>query len=418
MDATTENVIGSLDSNKNCSAILIIDNSENSRSLLKRRITIYGYDVKTAGSAEEAINNLNSEKIDVIFLEYNLPDIGGFDFLRKLKSSREYINIPVIVISSDNDVEKSVQCIEIGAEDYLVKPLNPTILKARLENSIAKKRAHDAEVTYIAEMKENQRQIIEKEKMASLGNMAMAISQELKNPLNVVTNLSDISCDLCRELGEKIASCSGKLPEIVVQDIGELIKNIQLDIKKISEHGKKADKILRFMIDQSTTAKAEFYYTNLNKIVAETVKMLISDYKAANKEINAKIELKLDNKVPEKLFLSAQAINQALYNLIDNAIYSLNNKTYDEDWPLINIKTKNYDEFVEISVYDNGIGIDKGLTRVIFEPFFTTKKDGKGPGLGLSAVSEAVVQLHKGSVKVNSEPNKFAEFILTIPKII
>lgn len=404
MTSNSENTIGNVEQkNKSNSSILIIDDSEDSRNVIKRRIAIYGHNVYTADNITATRQILKTQKIDVIFLEYDIEGGNGLELLKMLKSSREYVNIPVIVISGDNNIERLVQCILEGAEDYLVKPLNPTILKARLENSIAKKKAHDDEITYIAQIKEEQRQVIEKEKMSSLGNMALAISQELQNPLNLIINLSEICSELCDDVK------NGK------SGINDVLDDLIHDLLKIKEHGQKADKILRFIIDQSTNSNAEFYPANLNKVVTETVKMIIADYKNINKPINAKIKLMLDNKVPDNLVISVQSINQAIYNLIDNAIRSLHEKNDKQEQALIEIKTKNFDEYVEISIYDNGIGIDKGLTRVIFEPFFTTSTSGR-PGLGLSAVSEAIVRTHKGSIKVNSEKDRYAEFILNIPK--
>ena len=415
MTSNSENTIGNVEKkNKSNSSVLIIDDAEGSRNVIKSRIAIYGHNVFTADNITETRQVLKSQKIDVIFLEYDIDGGNGLEFLKTLKSSREYVNIPVIIISGDNDIERSVQCISKGAEDYLVKPLNPTILKARLENSIAKKKAHDNEIDYIAKIKEEQRQAIEKEKMSSLGNMALAISQELQNPLNLVTNLSDICNDLCNEAKQKLSNtpsnCKG-----IVNDINQILDSLTADLTKIKEHSHKADKILRFIIDQSTNSKAAFYPADLNKVITETVKMIIADYKNANRPINAKIKLSLDNKIPEDLTLCVQSISQAIYNLLDNAIRSLHLKGAANESPTIEIKTKNFDEHVEISIYDNGIGIEKGLTRVIFEPFFTTSTSGR-PGLGLSAVSESIVQLHRGSIKVKTEKDKFAEFIVTLPK--
>ena len=415
MVLNSENTIGNVEQkNKSNSSILIIDDSEDSRNVIKRRIAIYGHNVYTADTITESHQILKAQKIDVIFLEYDIDGGNGFELLKTLKGSRDYVSIPVIVISGDNDIEKSVQCISEGAEDYLVKPLNPTILKARLENSIAKKIAHDNEIAYIAQIKEEQRQVIEKEKMSSLGNMALAISQELQNPLNLIINLSDICNDLCSEVKQKLLEQSNNIPT-VIDNFNSILDSLSGDLLKIREHGHKADKILRFIIDQSTNSKAEFYPADLNKVITETVKMIIADYKNANKPINAKIKLTLDNKIPDNLVLSVQSISQAIYNLIDNSIRSLHLKKEESKAPTIEIKTKNFDDYIEVSIYDNGVGIEKGLTRVIFEPFFTTSTSGR-PGLGLSAVSESVVQLHKGSIKVRSEKDKYAEFIIDIPK--
>lgn len=410
------NKIGDVADERSHAVIMVIDDVETSRLILKRRLSIYGSEVILCDGVDSAYKFLSENHVDVIFIEFAMAGITGLEILKNLKASQKFVSIPVIMMSARADVNNVVQCIEAGAEDFLQKPFNHSLLKARLSNAILKKQAHDREVNYIEEIKENQRRIVTNEKMTSLGNMAVAVSDELKNPLNLVTNLSEVSCDLCKEIVLHLEKFL-KEPSIDAKDeIVVLLMDLEKDVKKISEQGKKADKILRFMIDQSQAYKSEFYEANLNKLITNTVKVFLSESRTKNKKLGIKVQLKLDNRIPKKLYIAAQAFGIALFNIIENAIYFLHKKESDEP-KILSIETKNLDDTVDVFIKDNGCGIEKNKLRLIFEPFFTTKDSDEAQGLGLATVSEVIVQIHKGSVSVNSELGKFTEFKITLPKL-
>lgn len=394
------------------SVILIIGKAETVE-VLRRRIEMSGYEVISVDTPREGLETLKSRDIDLIFLEYNLAG-EDMQVLRNLKDSTAYANIPVITISDKKDLENSVKAIGAGAEDYLVTPLNPTILKARFDSALAKKRSHDEEIVRIIKTQEEERQRAEKEKMDSLGSMAFAISQELKNPLNIVMNLSEISKSLCKELSHQLEKAFTANDDVVLSELNKIIDKLDKDLDKIYDQTKRADRIMRFMIDQATASKSEFYLADLNKVVTETIAMFVADRKEAGKPIEAKIQLTLDNKVPKKLLLCVQSLHQAIYNILTNAVESLHEKGLEKDKAFIEVNTVNFDERVDILIKDNGIGVEMSLTNRIFEPFFTKKKD--RPGLGLSAVSESIKTLHKGSIHVKSNLGEYCEFILNIPK--
>lgn len=410
------NKIGDVTDERSHAVIMVIDDVENSRLILKRRLSIYGSEVILCDGEISAFKFLSKNHVDVIFIEFAMSGMSGLEILKNLKTSKKFVNIPVIMMSAQADVNNIVKCIDAGAEDFLQKPFNHSLLKARLSNAILKKQAHDREVNYIEEIKENQRRIVTNEKMTSLGNMAVAVSEELKNPLNFVTNLAEVGCDLCKEITQNFEFFFKEHSPEIKDEIVVLLMNLEKDIKKIAEQGKKADKILRFMIDQSQAYKSEFYETDLNKLITNTVKVFLSESRIKNKKLGIKVQLKLDNRIPKKLYLAAQAFGRALFNIIENAVYFLYKKESDEP-KIISIETKNRDDMVDVFIKDNGCGIEKNKLRLIFEPFFTTKNADEAQGLGLATVSEVIVQIHKGSVSVNSELGKFTEFKITIPKL-
>ncbi|MDR2646130.1 MAG: hybrid sensor histidine kinase/response regulator [Holosporaceae bacterium] len=394
--------------------ILIIDDHENTRSLLKRRLSIYGHEVLTAANSKLALQILSANTIDVIFLNMFIDGVSSYDFLISLKENNLYRVIPVIMISSDSDSELVVKCIEAGAEDYLIKPLNQTLLKARLSNCISKKEAHDKEIAYLAKIEQGQKQIVAQEKMASLGVLVSSISQELKNPLNFVINFAAVSAETCNDVLEKIKNTPNDLPKELFTFLLEKLEKFQTNVVKISEYGQNADKIIRFMLDQSSTSGGKKHPGNINKIISQTITMLFAAYKGNGITTLPKIDTEFDNTLPHVL-ISTQSFSKAIYNILDNAFYSVINKFEDISLAKIMVKTKNQPSSVEITIYDNGVGIKSDIVDKIFVPFFTTKPEGTGPGLGLSTALE-VIQDHSGTITVDSEENNFAKFNIEISK--
>ncbi|MBR1734169.1 MAG: hybrid sensor histidine kinase/response regulator, partial [Alphaproteobacteria bacterium] len=395
---------------------LVVDDHESARSLLKRRLAIYGYEVLPAEDYKKAVKTLSSQNVDVIFLNMFINGQSSYDFLRKLKENEKCKSIPVIMMSSDSDMELIVRCIEAGAEDYMVKPLNQTLLKARLSNCIARKEAYDKEIAYLAKIEQGQKQIVAQEKMASIGVLVSSISQELKNPLNFIINFAGVSAEICAELRKNIEDRKTKIETDIFEYLDAHLKKFQANVKKVSEYGQNADKILRFMLSQSNEDSGQKHPGNINKIVTQTISMLLSSYKSAGKSNLPRIDTSLDNAVPH-IMLSTQSISKAIYNILDNAVYSVMTK-YEEDISKAEIKitTEHNHDSITIIIHDNGTGIKEDVKDKIFNPFFTTKPEGAGVGLGLSSTKE-IVEDHKGSISMESTEGEFAEFTVTIPKM-
>jgi len=393
--------------------LLVIDDSENARSLLKRRLAMYGHEVIAAANQQEALKVLEDHPVDVIFLNMFLNGVNSADLLEKLKSNSDYQNIPIIMISSNDDTELLVKSIEAGAEDYLVKPLNQTILRARLSNCIARKEAYDKELQYLAKIKQGQKQIAAQEKMASVGMLVSSISNELKNPLNFVINFAKVSSEICSELIRNLEA-NNLFADEPQRVILENLKKFQSNVSKISDYGRNADQIIRFMLDQSNTDNSKKHPANVNKIISQTINMLLSSYKSRGITNLPQIATALDNNIPH-IILSIQSFSKVIYNILDNALYSVLKKFEDQSLSEIKISVSDHLNDIEIIVRDNGIGISSDVKERIFEPFFTTKEGGMNPGLGLSTSLEIIQDL-KGSISVDSAQGEFAEFKITIPK--
>lgn len=398
---------------RNIARLLIIDDNESARSLIKRRLAMYGYEVFVASNKKEAFKALESYAIDVILLNMFLNGESSLHLLETLKKDRDYKSIPVIIISSDSDTELLVECVEAGAEDYLVKPLNQTILKARLSNCIARKEAYDKELQYLAKIKEGQKQIAAQEKMASVGVLVTSISNELKNPLNFIINFAEVSAEICSELLGNLES-KNLFSEEPQKEILSNLKKFRRNLAKISNYGKNVDQIIRFMLDQSNTDNSQKHPANVNKIIEQTINMVISSYKSKGVTTLPQIKAELDESVPH-IVLSVQAFSKVIYNLLDNSIYSVLKKFEDQNLSEIKISVVNHLNNIDIIIKDNGKGIPEDLKSKIFEPFFTTKEGGLNPGLGLSTSLEIIRDL-TGSISFNSVEGEFAEFKIVIPK--
>ena len=397
----------------NTARLLVIDSNESSCSLIKRRLAMYGYEVTVAANSKEAFKKIESGTIDVILLNMFLDGINSLHLLQSLKKDRDYMNVPVIVISNDNDTELLVECIEAGAEDYLVKPLNQTILKARLSNCIARKEAYDKELQYIAKIKEGQKQIAAQEKMASVGVLVTSISNELKNPLNFIINFAEVSEEICSELLTNLKE-NNLFAEESQKEILLKLEKFQSNISKISKYGRNVDQIIRFMLDQSNTDNGQKHPTNINKVITQTINMLMSSYKAKGVTNLPQITEILEENVPH-IVLSIQAFSKVIYNLLDNAVYSVLKKFEDQTLAKIKISVENHLNNIDIIIRDNGIGVSEDIRSKIFDPFFTTKEGGLNPGLGLSTSLKIIRDL-KGSLSFSSVEGEFTEFKIVIPK--
>jgi len=394
--------------------VLVVDDSESARNLLKRRLAMYKYEILPAANQERASEILAKHPVDVILLNMYLDRESSYDFLVSLKEDASYKAIPIIMVSNEDDMEMVVKCIEAGAEDYMAKPLNQTLLRARLANCVARKEAYDKEVAYLAKIEQGQKQIVAQEKMASVGVLVSSISQELKNPLNFVINFSGVSAEICGELIEKVKAHNQHLPADFFKFIMGHLEKFQSNVAKISEYGKNADQILRFMLDQSSASDGKKHPSNINRVISQTITMIQASYKGNGFTTLPLIKTEFNKTLPH-VSISVQAMSKAIYNLLDNALYSLLKKYENLSLANITIKTEEITAGIEISIRDNGSGIKPNIIEKIFNPFFTTKPEGTGPGLGLSSAKE-VVEDHNGTISVNSKEGEFAEFKIMIPK--
>jgi len=260
------------------------------------------------------------------------------------------------------------------------------------------------------ELKTTQTQLIQSEKMASLGELTAGIAHEIQNPLNFVNNFSEVSIELAREMEEELDKGDIKEAKAISAD---LVQNLE----KINHHGKRADFIVKGMLQHSRTGSGERQLTNINVLAGEFFKLSFQGLRAKNKSFNAEMVTSFDKTIPE-INIVQQDIGRVLLNLFNNAFYAVNQKgkTANKDYkPEVTVTTAKENGQVIITVKDNGIGIPDAIKEKIMQPFFTTKPTGEGTGLGLSLTYDMVVKGHGGSINVNSTEGKGSEFIISLP---
>ncbi len=264
--------------------------------------------------------------------------------------------------------------------------------------------------TSLENLKATQSQLIQAEKLASLGELTAGIAHEIQNPLNFVNNFSEVSQELVDEMQEEIE-----------KDDKEEVKAISQDLKgnleKINHHGKRADAIVKGMLEHSRVSTGEKTPTDLNALADEYLRLSYHGLRAKDKSFNADFEAILDENLP-KVNIVSQDIGRVLLNLINNAFYAVHQKaqTGIEDYqPKVIVQTKALENEVEITVKDNGTGIPDSVKEKIFQPFFTTKPTGQGTGLGLS-LSYDIIKAHGGKLKVESQADHSTEFFVSLPK--
>jgi len=266
----------------------------------------------------------------------------------------------------------------------------------------------------LTELKLTQTQLIQSEKMASLGELTAGIAHEIQNPLNFVNNFSEVNKEMLEELkAESEKPKAERNEQLEVELIDGLIENE----KKITHHGKRADFIVKGMLQHSRTSTGEKQETNINVLADEFLKLSYHGLRAKDKNFNAELVTNFDEKLP-KVNIAQQDIGRVLLNLFNNAFYAVNQKrktTGANYKPEVSVTTTIDKGKLVVKVKDNGAGIPDTIKDKILQPFFTTKPTGEGTGLGLSLSYDILVKGHGGTLEINSKEGEGAEFVVRLP---
>ncbi len=264
------------------------------------------------------------------------------------------------------------------------------------------------------ELKATQTQLIQSEKMASLGELTAGIAHEIQNPLNFVNNFSEVNKEMLEELKAESKKPKAERDErLEVELINDLIENEE----KINHHGKRADSIVKGMLEHSRSRSGQKEPTDINTMADEFIRLSYHGLRSKDKSFNAELVTNFDTGLP-KISVVQQDIGRVMLNLFNNAFYAVNQKakTVGKDYkPEVTVTTSKENNQVIIKVKDNGIGIPDAIKDKIMQPFFTTKPTGEGTGLGLSLTYDMVVKGHGGSIDVNSKEGEGSEFIIQLP---
>lgn len=294
--------------------------------------------------------------------------------------------------------------------------------KAELEALVAER---TAEITHqkeelehaLAELRTTQNQLIQSEKMASLGELTAGIAHEIQNPLNFVTNFSEVSVELIDELAEE-----QQKPERDTELEAELLADLKQNLQKITHHGGRASSIVRGMLQHSRASSGQREPTDLNALADEYLRLAYHGLRAKDKTFNATFSTDLDPSLG-LISLVPQDLGRVLLNLFTNAFYAVQQRQKQAGLstspvvyqPAVRVQTRCENGQARIMVTDNGTGIPEELQTRIFQPFFTTKPTGEGTGLGLSLAYDIVTKGHNGTLQVESREGEGTTFIIKLP---
>lgn len=259
-------------------------------------------------------------------------------------------------------------------------------------------------------LKDTQSQLVHSEKMASLGELTAGIAHEIQNPLNFVNNFSEVSNELLQEMNEELDK--GEILEAKA-----IAEDLKLNLEKINHHGKRADGIVKGMLQHSRSSDGKKEPTELNALADEYLRLAYHGLRAKDKSFNAAMETDFDPDIG-KISVVPQELGRVILNLLTNAFYAVNQKKkegipgYE---PTVKIRTHKTKHGVEIHVTDNGNGIPEKVREKVFQPFFSTKPTGEGTGLGLSMSYDIIAKGHGGDLQVHSEERKGTTFTITLP---
>jgi len=357
--------------------------------------------------------------------ELRIPFQGGLTQKRRIQYISYFSKGFIGMVSPDEQPEKIVLLLDRFAAVFNLTFTRFNDLKVAevhaiqaeqdlIEIKASRKKAEDA----LSELQATQKQLIQSEKMASLGELTAGIAHEIQNPLNFVNNFSDVNRELIGELVEEVNKKNYDEVKLIAADIKE-------NEQKINHHGKRADAIVKGMLQHSRTSTGQKEPTNINALCDEYLRLSYHGLRAKDKLFNATMKTDFDENIG-KINIIPQDMGRVLLNIFNNAFYAVNarlnesfgqeqkNRNLNSYQPIVSVTTKKSDKHVIITFSDNGNGIPQNIVDKIFQPFFTTKPTGEGTGLGLSLAYD-IIKAHGGELKVESKEGEFTKFVLLLP---
>jgi len=401
-------------------------------------------EVYLCGNPYEVVDIIDDRKIDIVIMDLIMPELSGFELLKLIRSNRRYDDIPIIMFTSMDDVESYKKCYELGASDFISKPINVIEFNARIKVAIQTKASSNDYIKLI-ELTQNQNielkeinakladtkfHLVQSEKMAAIGNLAAGIAHEINNPMGYIASNCDVLSKYISRLQEyvefieqtfegakhildplgidAINLIQAKAKQLKIDMIRTEIEGLQSDTK---EGMKRVTEIVQSLKVFARSVRDEEKDTyNLSDIINQA--LLIS-----HNEI--KYYANVETSVPDDIIIYCNKvqIGQVLINILVNAAQAIKSQQR-AGMGTIKVFAETNDEFITIRITDDGPGIPEGNLLKLFDPFFTTKEIGQGTGLGLSISYDIIANKHHGLIEVNSELGSGTVFVITLPRIV
>jgi signal transduction histidine kinase len=378
---------------------------EKSKAVAYGMISDYYWDQNKADSSftylrlatvlNDSLDKVEKEK----FREFQVEGFNEALRLQELEKEK---------IQTQNKIRTYVMLAGIGVFMLIAFLLYRNNRNRKKANTLLQKQKEEVQST-LSELKSTQAQLIQSEKMASLGELTAGIAHEIQNPLNFVNNFSEVNKELVDELQQELKA--GK-----VDDAFAISNEIKENEEKINHHGKRADAIVKGMLQHSRSSSGVKEPTDINALVDEYLRLTYHGLRAKDKSFNATLKTDYDETIGN-INIIPQDIGRVLLNLYNNAFYAISEKKkqVDDNYePTVSLSTKRINDKVEVRVKDNGDGIPQKVLDKIFQPFFTTKPTGQGTGLGLS-LSHDIVKAHGGELKAETKEGEGSEFVIQLP---
>lgn len=425
--------------------ILVVDDTLDNINLLATMLTEIGYKVRKALSGQMALMGVQAAPPDLILLDISMPEMNGYEVCEKLKASEQTRDIPVIFLSALDNVLDKVKAFSIGGVDYITKPFQLEEVVVRVENhltirrlqkqlseqnsllkkseALEREKSQQLEIT-LRKLQQTQAQLIQSEKMSSLGQLVAGIAHEINNPINFIYgNLSPIEqysislLLLIQQYQQELPTPSAAIQELaeshelefLKEDLPALLVSVKSGVQRIRD-------LVLSLRSFSRLGEAEVKKVNIHDGLDSTLVILQHRLNAQSNRPAIMLE-KEYSKLPEVECYAGQ-INQVFLHILNNAIDALEKVNWEtsQSSPKIRICTQLIDSsHIAIAISDNGIGIKESLQKKIFDPFFTTKKIGSGIGMGLSISYQIVVESHGGELFCESMSEQGTTFNIILP---
>lgn len=421
--------------------ILVVDDSKFNLSIAEKHLKENKQvsEIIICDKPENAIAIIDQKNIDILILDIVMPVITGFELLEKLRSNKKYDDMPIIMFTSLNDAESFSKCFDLGASDYINKPINEVEFKARIKAAIDTKSASNnlkklLEVTKAqneelremnAKLTDTRFHLVQSEKMAAIGQLAAGIAHEINNPMGFISSNFEILEKYLRRVSEYIIFVNEKLSqgkwqkeitnlseeieekykalkvELVLQELEGILSDSECGVKRVTE------------IVQSLRAFARTVKDD-DKDMYGLIDLFNQVLLICRNEIKYVAEITID--IPEEMvvYCNKVQIGQVLLNILINASQAIQSQGR-EHLGKIKISADIQKEYINIFIEDDGPGMSEDHLEKIFDPFFTTKDIGSGTGLGLSISYDIIVNKHNGIIDVKTELGKGTTFIIKLP---
>jgi signal transduction histidine kinase len=412
--------------------VLIVDDTPTNLEVISEALSDAGFDVAIAISGDRALQQVERRLPDLILLDVMMPGIDGFETCRRLKASDRTRHIPIIFMTALCDADSKIKALELGAIDYIAKPFHEKEVLARVSthlklHQITQSLAQQVAQT-TAELQTSQLQLIQNEKMSALGNLVAGVAHEINNPVGCIVGNVGAVRDSIQDLFSIIDLYQAKFPEpgaeieeeleaidleYLRQDLPKLVRAMQDGGNRI----KSISKSLRTFSRADTDAQQSF---DIHEGIDSTVLILRHRLKANEHRPEIGVvtqygDLPLVNCFPGQL-------NQVFMNILANAIDALEESNQEQSFAeikaqpnCITITTAVEQNYVTITIADNGTGMPEEIRERIFDQQFTTKQVGKGTGLGLAIAQQIINEKHGGQISVHSTIGKGTEFVIQLP---